>query len=173
MTTESSIIGSWIATDNTGQAGGIVSFVFLSDGKFIMAQNGSSIADPSGSPGLEYGTYTWDKASGAFVDVILADTNGEWGTSHSYNTNMSVIGDVLTIANSNPDESPTTLTRVDTAGSFVDSGIKISAANLYAILDLEVSKVEDTLQFTLNATPDDDSYDGVIAYETFNGHGNK
>jgi len=61
-----SIVGSWIATNNTKLADGSVSLVFLSDGTYIMAND--ETADPDGQDGIEHGTYIWDQATGVSVE---------------------------------------------------------------------------------------------------------
>jgi hypothetical protein len=41
------------------------------------------IADGSGFPGMEIGTYTWNTTTGAFASFPTVDQNGEWGLSHN------------------------------------------------------------------------------------------
>lgn len=79
-----SIVGNWYANDPyTGQAGGLVNLTFMSDGTYIMSQDGNSILDPSGRDGIERGTYSWNPVTGAFSSACpIVDTNGEWGLSH-------------------------------------------------------------------------------------------
>jgi Ca2+-binding RTX toxin-like protein len=103
-----SIVGSWIATNNTKLADGSVSLVFLSDGTYIMAND--ETADPDGQDGIEHGTYIWDQASGAITTTTPVDTNGQWGLSHSQSPTMHVVGDTLTITSIG--EADTTMTRV-------------------------------------------------------------
>ena len=61
--------------------------VFLQNGQYFMAQDGNSIAatggDPSGRDGIERGTYVWNPTTGVITVNVAADTNGEWGLSHS------------------------------------------------------------------------------------------
>lgn len=95
--TTTSLIGTWgvYSLDAT-----IISFV---DSTHYMLASGGT-ADAGGQPGLEYGTYTYDPATGvgAFNKTPLFDTNGDWGASHppvgtSYSIQVS--GDTLTVGN--------------------------------------------------------------------------
>lgn len=94
------IVGSWYSGppfphDN----GGVITF--LSHGNYFLAEDG--IADAGGGPGMELGDYTWDGAhgitfnGGALAGVPRRDTNGDWGLSHATVTNISVVGDRMTI----------------------------------------------------------------------------
>ena len=95
-----SIIGTWGGYgDPLVQT---VIFTFVDSTHFMMVQSGPS--DTGGQTGLEYGTYTWNAATGTgtFTKTPIFDTNGDWGTSHpptgtSYS--ISVNGDTLTIGN--------------------------------------------------------------------------
>jgi FG-GAP-like repeat len=64
-------------------ADGSAALVFLPNGYYVMAQDGDSTpaGDPNGHDGMEWGTYTWNPATGAFTATTLVDTNGEWGLS--------------------------------------------------------------------------------------------
>ena len=92
------LIGSWIADDG-GEANSTVVITFFENGTFMLAEDGDSVADPSGQDGMERGTYTWDSVTGAFSigSKFLVNTNGEWGMSHSDFTNLRVDGDSLTM----------------------------------------------------------------------------
>ncbi len=96
--TTNPIVGSWYLSDSPQQA---VVITFLSDGQFFVAEDGDSIADPSGRDGMERGTYTWNSSTGDFTKVITVDTNGEWGMSHSVISSLQVNGDALTITSTN------------------------------------------------------------------------
>ncbi len=95
------LIGSWyMPYPDAGQALGPVVITFIDNTSYMMAHDGSIVADPSGQPGIERGTYTWDKISGAFAATVLVDTNGEWGFSHpgageSLNFKVSADGNSL------------------------------------------------------------------------------
>ena len=74
------MVGSWYID---GLAPSRVKLVatFLSDGTFMLADEGREAQDPSGTDGIEHGTYTWNAATGAFTYALEADTNGNWGFS--------------------------------------------------------------------------------------------
>lgn len=95
-----SIIGTWGGYGDPKVQ--TVIFTFTDSTHFMMVQSGPS--DTGGQTGLEYGTYTWNAATGTgtFTKSPIFDTNGDWGTSHpptgtSYS--ISVNGDTLTIGN--------------------------------------------------------------------------
>lgn len=78
------LVGSWyIPFPNAGEAKGPVVFAFLDNSNFIMVHDGDKAADPSGQPGIERGTYSWNQTTGAVVATVKVDTNGEWGLSGS------------------------------------------------------------------------------------------
>ena len=78
------LIGSWyVPYPDGGQAKGPILITFIDGSNFMMAHDGDIVADPSGQPGMERGTYTWNQSTGAFTANIIADTNGEWGFSDS------------------------------------------------------------------------------------------
>jgi len=79
-----SIVGSWyIPYPTGGQAKGPIVITFIDSTNFMMAHDGDVVADPSGRPGIEKGTYTWDPKTGALAAKVTVDTNGEWGFSGS------------------------------------------------------------------------------------------
>ena len=104
-----SIVGSWVI-HNPGQAQGAAVVTFLANSEFFMAQAQDSALDPSGQSGIERGTYTWDSATGAFTDIVLLDTNGEWGLSHSSITGVTVTGNQMAISFLEKNGSVTTRT---------------------------------------------------------------
>jgi Ca2+-binding RTX toxin-like protein len=81
VTGAAAVVGGWYTHDG-GEAGGTVAFAFTADGEYWMAQDGSSILDPSGMDGMERGLYAWNASTFAFSHVTQRDTNGEWGFSH-------------------------------------------------------------------------------------------
>ena len=89
-----SIVGSWYLGDSDGSQ---LVFSFLADGTFLLADKGNPASDPNGTPGLEWGTYGWDAATGAFTCNVAINTDGQWGLSHSTITSVTVIDDVITI----------------------------------------------------------------------------
>jgi Ca2+-binding RTX toxin-like protein len=72
------LVGGWFI-NGAGQAGGEVALTFLANGGFFMAQDGDSIADPSGQDGMQRGTYSWDASSGTLAHVTSVNTMGQWG----------------------------------------------------------------------------------------------
>ena len=109
------IVGSWMATGAAaGQAGGTVVVTFFADGTYMMAQDGSSIADPTGQDGMESGTFTWNQNTHAFSSVTNTDTNGQWGFSDSTITAATVSGNTLTLTT---DDGTFNATRVTSATS--------------------------------------------------------
>lgn len=99
-----SIVGSWVATENLGAAGGIVFLTFSADQSFHFYQNGDSVADPSGQSGVELGTYSYDQAASNISINIQTDTNGAWGFSDAILDSVSVTDDLLTFVGRNIDE---------------------------------------------------------------------
>lgn len=83
-TATSKLVGSWYAAyPNAGRAKGPVVINFVDGQRFMMAHDGDVQADPSGTPGMESGTYTWNEGNGVFAATVTADTNGQWGFSNS------------------------------------------------------------------------------------------
>jgi Ca2+-binding RTX toxin-like protein len=95
--TTNPIVGSWYK-DGGGQANSKSVFTFMADGTYFLADDGDSIADPSGQDGMEKGTYLWDAKSGNFSAITLVDTNGEWGASHgTFPIQITISGDKLSM----------------------------------------------------------------------------
>lgn len=71
--------------------GGDTVITFLLDGTYYFV-------DGSGArPGMERGTFEWDKGSGGFTSEALLDTNGDAGLSHPIGaTTISISGNTLT-----------------------------------------------------------------------------
>jgi hypothetical protein len=92
----SPIVGGWYGT-HLGQADSTAVITFLADGSYWMAEDGSSVLDPSGQDGMERGTYTWNPLTSAFSSTTLVDTSGQWGLSHSGLTSIGISGDTMTI----------------------------------------------------------------------------
>ena len=91
-----SIVGSWYAANPGGGTDQIV-FTFLSNGTFLVADKGTPGRDPSGTNGLEWGTYSWDSSSGALSFVFTINTDNAWGLSDAGFTGATVTGDILTL----------------------------------------------------------------------------
>lgn len=89
--------------------------IFRYDGTYYMAQ------DSATEPGMEHGTFIWDKATSDFSATPLVDTNGEAGLSHpSGSVSLSIIENTLTYTAG--DEGSFTFSRVvNTASAIVGS----------------------------------------------------
>lgn len=84
--------------------------IFRYDGTYHMAQ------DSATEPGMERGTFIWNKATSAFSATTIVDTNGEAGLSHpSGATSLSISGNTLTYTAA--DEGSFTFSRVTSAAS--------------------------------------------------------
>src|SRR5262249_18592380 len=93
------LVGGWYGI-NLGQSQSTGAIVFLSDGMYMMAEDGNSVLDPSGQDGMERGTYTWNPVTGAFTSTTVTDTSGQWGLSHSGpNNSVTLPGSTDTLAN--------------------------------------------------------------------------
>ena len=79
------IISAWKSNDSD------TLLIFRYDGVYFQVQD-----DPS-APGMERGTFTWDKTSSAFSATTQRDTNGQGGLSHPAGaTTLSISGNTLT-----------------------------------------------------------------------------
>jgi Ca2+-binding RTX toxin-like protein len=76
----SALVGSWYDW-NAPEAKGIAVVTFFADGTYMYGQDGSSVLDPSGHDGMEYGTYQYNSSTGLVTYNTLTDTSGEWGLS--------------------------------------------------------------------------------------------
>ncbi|NCF85161.1 MAG: hypothetical protein GWQ05_04175 [Verrucomicrobiaceae bacterium] len=74
----SPIDGAWQRGE--GVANNSVILVFLADGTYFHAEDGSDEAEAP--DGIERGTYVWDEDSGILTITPEVDTNGEFGGSH-------------------------------------------------------------------------------------------
>ena len=72
------LVGTWTTPTEDG---GIAYITFLDDGTYHHTEDG--IADESGHPGMEVGTYIWNTETGALSTTPTVDQNGEWGLSHN------------------------------------------------------------------------------------------
>jgi hypothetical protein len=89
-----SVVGSWYSNDRSGGSDDVV-LTFLDDLTLVVTDNGTKARDPNGMSGVEYGTYTWDAATGAASYSIRYDTDGQWGLSHGGPRKLVVSGDQL------------------------------------------------------------------------------
>lgn len=91
-----SIVGSWYETSGNEQ----FVYTFLADGTYLCSSNGDRLIDADGQRGIEWGTYAWNAATGAFSFQAQVDTDGVWGFSGEPVTTVVVGGDVLTLSSS-------------------------------------------------------------------------
>jgi len=91
----STLWGSWYGVD-LGQAGGTVVFSFFPNGEYFLNDQGIQALDPSGQPGIERGTYTWNETTGAFTFHTTVNTDGEWGLSDGGPGTIHIAGNTLT-----------------------------------------------------------------------------
>lgn len=110
LTPQFALLGSWVT-----QATSFAVFTAMADGTFTVSEDGSN--DPTGSNGMERGTYTWNPATGAFTWTVQVDTNGTNGISGATPPiTMVVNGNTLTITDPNGQD---VLTRVSDANPAV------------------------------------------------------
>lgn len=74
-----SLIGSWVA--GTPGSANVAVLTFIDDTHYMIG-NDEDDSDETGEDGIEYGTYSYNAATGAVTATPGADTNGEWGFSH-------------------------------------------------------------------------------------------
>ena len=96
----SSILGSWYGTD-LGTLHGKVAVTLLPNGQYFLGDDGNP---PPGNfvklDGMERGTYTWNRDTGAFNSSTSVNTDGDWGLSESPPlTSVRVTGNTLFATN--------------------------------------------------------------------------
>lgn len=69
------LFGSWAPADAT--LGNALAITFLDATHYIHAEDG--IAETTGGPGMEYGTYSVDATTGKVTFTATRDTTGDWG----------------------------------------------------------------------------------------------
>ncbi len=91
-----SLVGSWIMPQG-GRSQTDVVVTFLANGTYLMAEDGPrDPGEPTGKPGMERGTYTWNSSTQAFSSKVLVDTTGEWGLSDGHIRSLTISGNTLT-----------------------------------------------------------------------------
>lgn len=105
------IVSAW----KLNGAGEDALLIFRHDGTYAMADGSAT------EPGMERGTFVWDKATSAFSVTTLRDTNGDGGLSHPDGiTTLNITGDILTYTVA--EEGSFTFSRVvNTASTIVGS----------------------------------------------------
>lgn len=69
--------GVWQVNGSDDASGSIIAF--LANGTYWHLEHGPAGGD--GQNGFEYGTYSWNAATGELTAQVLVDTNGAWGLS--------------------------------------------------------------------------------------------
>jgi hypothetical protein len=93
-----SIVGSWL-TQGAGESKSDAVLTFTANGIYFLAEDGSSVLDPSGKDGMERGTYSWNPTTKAFSSKTQVDTNGQWGLSSGDIRKITVSANTLKFGN--------------------------------------------------------------------------
>jgi len=90
-----SIVGSWYLEDPTAPEWNVVTF--LADGSYYLA---SYLPTDSVHTGIEWGTYSWNPATGQVSASALGDLNGDYGVAGDVDGDLfaAVSGDLLTVS---------------------------------------------------------------------------
>jgi len=107
---QASVVGSWFLDETpvvNDAAGGPIVITFFDNGYYHFGQDGSSLVDPSGQDGMEWGTYTYDGSDITFGASL--DTNGDWGPG-ALPLSGNLSGDTLSIGGSD------NFARIDSTG---------------------------------------------------------
>ena len=122
----SPIVGAWFFGDASAPDRS-AALIFLPNDVYFFAQDGDPTADPSGSDGIEIGTYAWDPWSGALASsragATYVDTNGGWGLSNAGAVTVRVSPDSLT-ATLTTSGGTTILSRVGAANAAPESVVE-------------------------------------------------
>ena len=102
------LVGSWVQTDSSDPSYLLI-ITFLDDTHWMLGVDDTP--SPTGGPGMEQGTYQWDRATGQFSAAATSDTSGDTGLNPDSNTGLVVVrGNLLIYTEAGG--SPTTLRRV-------------------------------------------------------------
>ncbi len=94
LSSGTALAGSWYSDSRDGGSDDIV-LTFLPDNSFVVADKGTVARDPNGRTGVEYGTYSWDAATGQISYTFQNNSDGEWGLSHGGPRKLLVSGNLL------------------------------------------------------------------------------
>lgn len=88
------LVGAWLLQD-PANANRVLVLTILDDTNYMLGADDTP--GPTGGPGLERGTYTWNSTTGAFTSTAVTDTNGALGLSPLISTGTATVsGDTLT-----------------------------------------------------------------------------
>ena len=106
------IVGSWLWQAE----GDLYVTTFLADGRYFDA---SVVADDAAHTGLEWGTYSWNAATGEITASSLGDANGDWGFDSDVDGNqfIQVVGNTANRFQPGCDDCGGTMTRVTTGSN--------------------------------------------------------
>ena len=89
---DNTIVGSWVLPNEEAPESGQSTVInFFDDGTFLLIENSQTM------PGMEFGSYTWDAATGQFSVDITAETNDDAGFSHAPITDITLTNAQLVI----------------------------------------------------------------------------
>ena len=89
---DNTIVGSWVLPNEEAPESGQSTVInFFDDGTFLLIENSQTM------PGMEFGSYTWDAATGQFSVDITAETNDDAGFSHAPITDITLTNEQLVI----------------------------------------------------------------------------
>ena len=89
---DNTIGGCWVlAIEEAPESGQSTVINFFDDGTFLLIENSQTM------PGMEFGSYTWDAATGQFSVDITAETNDDAGFSHAPITDITLTNEQLVI----------------------------------------------------------------------------
>ena len=91
------LLGTWIGEEPEDIGDHQLILSLLPENRFVFSQHGFSDAE-NGNNGYEYGTYTFDSETGAFVPTVSVNKDGSWGFSDSEATyTITTEGNEMTI----------------------------------------------------------------------------
>ena len=136
LPSSSPIYGSWL-----GEVGGnLFAGTFLPDGRYIEA------AVISGDPthtGIEWGTYSWNAATGAITAAALGDNNGDWGIANDVNGTqyLTVSGNKGTIFQPGCDGCTVAIDRILPAAVPIPATVWLFGSGLIGIIGMARRKL--------------------------------
>lgn len=97
-----SVLGSWYLVN----ADDSIVITLMADGTYLYGEGTTfSPEDPTGTPGLEYGSYTWDPVTKLITADVTFDTTGTWGLSE-LTGDETVVHEAGVLTYTDPDGDP-------------------------------------------------------------------